>query len=279
VSNKRGDVIERELAHRFPQPDAPQVLRKLPAPRELAAPAPDSARASMGEPARTSRQLDIAPGSSVSPPKPAHRGPSRPKDRPATQTKPLAPQRYKLQVTLSEDTNNKLRQAQQLLRHRVPNGDLAEVLDRALDLLVEAEMKRQFGQTKHPRKSAEASGAKGKPKSSRSRHIPNAVRRQVVERDGLQCSFTSAEGQPCSETGPLQLHHVAPFGKDGPHSVENVRLFCRAHNLYAAELDYGAAKMAQYLSSDLPAEVREAPVFCPALEWPELERRGRDRSF
>ena len=50
---------------------------------------------------------------------------------------PIAPERYKVQLTVGRETHDKLRRAQDLLRHSIPNGDPAEILDRALTLLVE----------------------------------------------------------------------------------------------------------------------------------------------
>jgi hypothetical protein len=50
---------------------------------------------------------------------------------------PLAPERFALELTIGGATQEKLVRAQALLRHQVPSGDLAEVLDRALDALLE----------------------------------------------------------------------------------------------------------------------------------------------
>jgi hypothetical protein len=58
---------------------------------------------------------------------------------------PLAPQLYKLQVTITEETQQKLKQAQELIRHQIPDGSTAKILDRALDLLVEKLKKQKFG--------------------------------------------------------------------------------------------------------------------------------------
>ena len=49
----------------------------------------------------------------------------------------LAPEHYKLQVTLRRETHEKLRLAQALARHAVPDGDLGSILDRALTLLID----------------------------------------------------------------------------------------------------------------------------------------------
>jgi hypothetical protein len=50
---------------------------------------------------------------------------------------PLAPARYKVQFTVSGETYQKLRHAQNLLRHAIPSGDPAAIFDRAITMLVE----------------------------------------------------------------------------------------------------------------------------------------------
>ena len=41
------------------------------------------------------------------------------------EVKPIAPERYKIQFTVSREAYEKLRRVQDLLRHTVPNGDPA----------------------------------------------------------------------------------------------------------------------------------------------------------
>ena len=84
--------------------------------------------------------------------------------------KPLAPQRFGLQVTISEQTREKLRRAQELLSHTVPGGDIAQVLDRALDALIAKLERERFAQTTQPRPGRRTKSA---------RHIPAHVRREV----------------------------------------------------------------------------------------------------
>ena len=64
---------------------------------------------------------------------------------------PLAPERYRIQFTASAATRDKLLRAQELLRHRIPSGDLAQVFDRALDVLVRDLEKERFGAADRPR--------------------------------------------------------------------------------------------------------------------------------
>ena len=63
------------------------------------------------------------------------RASASPTRRPAPVT-PLAPQRFKVQLTIGQETHDKLRRVQDLLRHAVPSGDPAVIIDRALTLLL-----------------------------------------------------------------------------------------------------------------------------------------------
>ena len=73
----------------------------------------------------------------------------------------------------------------------------------------------------------------------RGRHIPAAVRRAVLERDGDRCTYMDAYGQRCRETRRLEFHHLQPFALGGPTTAENLSLRCPAHNALAAEQDFG----------------------------------------
>jgi hypothetical protein len=56
-----------------------------------------------------------------------------------------SPEHYRMQVTIPKGTHDKLRHAQALLSHAVAPGDVAQVLDRALDLLIRRLESRRFG--------------------------------------------------------------------------------------------------------------------------------------
>ena len=58
---------------------------------------------------------------------------------------PLSEARYRLQVTGSCEFRDKLFRARDLMMHSNPNGDLAVVVERALDELIEVLEKRKFG--------------------------------------------------------------------------------------------------------------------------------------
>jgi 5-methylcytosine-specific restriction endonuclease McrA len=76
-----------------------------------------------------------------------------------------------------------------------------------------------------------------------SRHVPDAMKRAVYERDGGRCAFVDSRGKRCEETGALEIDHVDGFARTHRHDVDELRLLCRAHNQHAAETMYGRAFM------------------------------------
>lgn len=143
---------------------------------------------------------------------------------------PLAPGRYKVQFTVTSETYEKFRRAQDLLRHRLPNGDPAAVFDRALTVLLDTLDKQRLATTGHPRAV--------RPTKKLSRHVPAAVRREVWARDEGRCKFEGLAGR-CQETGFLEIHHIVPYASGGPTTVENLELRCAAHNRYEAAQHFG----------------------------------------
>ena len=105
------------------------------------------------------------------------------------------------------------------------------MFDRALSALIEQLQKQKCAATSRPRQPrASAPG---------SRHVPASVRREVWRRDGGRCAFVGARGR-CTERGFLEFHHVVPFAAGGAPDAGNIELRCRTHNLYEAELFFGA---------------------------------------
>jgi hypothetical protein len=92
---------------------------------------------------------------------------------------PLAPERYKVQLTVGAETYGKLRRAQDLLRHAIPNGDPAAIFDRALTLLVAHLEKTKLAMTAAVPSSAHKGGARNAASSNSITwsHTPPAARR------------------------------------------------------------------------------------------------------
>jgi hypothetical protein len=146
-----------------------------------------------------------------------------------------------VQFTASARLREKLERLQALMRSKVPDGDLATILEEAVTEKLERLEARRFARTNRPRK--ELRETETKPSS---RHIPAAVRRVVHERDGTGCHYVDERGHRCSERHRLEFHHPYPFGRGGDHSPQNIRLLCRGHNALLAEHDYGREAMARH---------------------------------
>jgi hypothetical protein len=145
---------------------------------------------------------------------------------------PLGGRQFRVQFTVSAPTRDKLRLAQDLLRHQIPDGDLSGIIDRALTLLLEALAREKFAAAERPR--TRAATGNDTPQVA-SRHIAAHVRRTVWLRDGGCCAFIGTNGRRCGARGFLEFHHVVPFSLGGDSTVANIELRCRAHNRYEAE--------------------------------------------
>lgn len=76
-----------------------------------------------------------------------------------------------------------------------------------------------------------------------SRHIPAQIKRQVWERDQGRCQFRDRRsGKLCGAQSRLEIDHTFPYALGGEHSLANLRLMCRSHNQYRAQLLFGQVK-------------------------------------
>ena len=221
-AGKGKQEVEEVLASWFPQPDVSPSVRKVPSrvgvTEEIALPEVRVPPASPLVAASTS------PGAA-----PSRDVPSKP-----ALVRPLAPERYEIRFTAGAETRDLLREAQDLLGHAVPTGDLAAVVHRALTVLVADLKRRKFGATSRPRP--------GRPSDSGSSTVAAAVRREVAARDASRCAFVSKDGHRCKERRFLEFHHVVPRAVGGAATVANIQLRCRAHNGHEVDLFFGPGK-------------------------------------
>ena len=217
ATHKSKREVEHIAARLQARPDVASVVRRLPSKNSHTADPPLAGTAVAPE---TTPPISNVATARASLPMPS----VRPK------TEPLAPGRYKVQFTVSEETYLKFRRVQDLLRHKVTNGDPATIFDHALTVLLANLEKSKIASTERPRASSFS--------ATRSRHVPAAMRRAVWKRDGGRCRFQGGAGR-CTETGRLEFHHVIPFARGGPTAVDNLELRCAAHNRYEAEQCFG----------------------------------------
>lgn len=211
AAGKTTEEIRRLVASLNPQPPVPSVLRKLPEPRPAAIASPVPA---VDADAAMSLSEMLALPVQVPASAPASRRPV---------VAPLSESHYKLQVTISAGARERLAQIQGLMRHRLPSGDPAAIVEHALEVLHAELLKQKAAQVAKPRAGRTASEAKG-------RYIPASVKREVWRRDEGRCAFVAADGTRCGSQDGLEFHHVQPYAVGGEATSSNIEMRCRAHN-------------------------------------------------
>jgi 5-methylcytosine-specific restriction endonuclease McrA len=236
AAGKSRREVERLVAARFPQPAVAFSVRKLAAAaeRQVTSPSVVASNYSVALPIPAVVALqpavpDLAPSTQTRGPRPAH-------------IKPINEDQFSVRFTARASTWDKLQAAQDLLRHAVPNGDVAEIFDRALQLLLEDLARKKFAATTRPR------AIKGTHPDSRD--LPAWLMRAVWVRDCGRCAFVSTTGRRCSARGGLEFHHVHPYAEGGKATLENIVLRCRSHNLHEMNEFYAPIRKALNAISD-----------------------------
>ena len=157
------------------------------------------------------------------------------RSNPPPKVKAIAPRRYALHLTMSQEQFDKLRYAQELLSHQVAPGDIVEALERVLDTAIPHLEKVKFAATGRPRQPAPQASSRAP------RHVPAHVKRAVWQRDGGRCTFVSETGHRCPARTLLEFDHIDEVACGGRATVERIRLRCRAHNQYGADARSGSS--------------------------------------
>ena len=203
----RSDFEVREiLAERFPQAPAPTTIEPI-GEQTVLAPSQESVSEHAGLAAQRV-QRDVNP----------------------LLVKPIAADQYRATFTMSRRFRDKLRHLKDLLGYRKTVPDEAEMMETAVDIYIAQVEKRKFGSPDRPQRGR---------RSKSSTHVSTEVRRQVFERDGSRCTFTSEDGVRCPETRGLECDHIEPVARGGDSRPSNLRLRCRAHNQLEAERTFG----------------------------------------
>jgi hypothetical protein len=249
------------------QPHPAPPMRELV--RAVAPRAPEVRSALTSERAETESLLEPAPAvmvpAAATPPAPREPAPASvsappPPEAPARPTvTPLTADLRRFTVTVSRRFLSKLEQARHGRAHVASRAGAEEVLEAALDLLLEQQARRR-GHARR-RKSAtppELSGAKEAraadeaqarpgpapaPDAAAPAYVPAAVRDEVWTRDGGGCQWPTADGCVCGSTWLVELDHILPTARGGPSTPSNLRVLCRHHNHLAARELFGDAWM------------------------------------
>ena len=202
---------------------------------------------------------------------------------------PTSADRYRVQFTADAKLRELIERACALCPERRPEGELAHVITRGLELFVAQQEKRRFAVGCKPREarvevatkahagappgtsSPAGIATRGTPLSTppgampstppsaarRRRAIKASVRRVVHERDQGRCAWVSREGVRCSARARLQFDHVEPWARGSADDASNLRLACPTHNRLHARHCFGAVQIAVKIAARRAAERRE----------------------
>jgi 5-methylcytosine-specific restriction endonuclease McrA len=82
---------------------------------------------------------------------------------------------------------------------------------------------------------------------SKTRYIPESLKREVWKRDQGLCTYQSPDGKRCKSRFALQIDHKIPLAWDGKTELANLQLLCRTHNQFKAIQQFGEEKMRPFL--------------------------------
>ena len=216
--------IELLIAARFPKADVKTSVRKV---------APRGGRKAK-EPAEALRLLHGT--------------------RTPAKVEPTSRETYSIRFATSAETKKLLDRAKDLLGHG-KQADVGQILEMGLMALVENLEKKKFAKTDRPRKSK----TKKEPAPG-DRYIEAWVRRAVAQKDGHRCTYVSKNGRRCPCTFGLEYDHIIPVALGGKSTVDNLRLRCRAHNVYAAEQVFGRDEMDRHRKAPFPGKAIRQPT-------------------
>ena len=226
AARRSKDEIRELLADRAPKLDVPLSFEAVAGSGEVSVRTPEGAAGGVSPEAAPAAAGDAGNSSMVSvrTPRPGRR----------LKLSPLGGGRYDTSFTMEQAAREAIRYFEQLAGRKVTAQEMSEALAEGFRSKSKALEQRRFGVTDRPRRQGKAANG---------RHIPNAVKRQVWQRDEGRCSFVAESGRRCERRGDVQFDHVEPVARGGKSTVENLRLLCRAHNQYEAERVFGAGFM------------------------------------
>jgi 5-methylcytosine-specific restriction endonuclease McrA len=228
-----------------PQPAPRDLFQRLPAPRAAAQCAAALTAASCPAPAVPAAEAGAliappanAPEAQVATALQANFASPVPARRAAAAPQPISADQYVLRVTIGQELADDLKKVKALLSHSIPDGNLEAVLHACVrNMIAHCEKRRMGSDEPRPRK------VKQPPKD---RGVPVEVSREIWKRDGGTCAYLAPDGKRCGSDYQVEVHHLQPYARKGPPTVENLQIRCRAHNRYAAEKDFGSDFMARF---------------------------------
>jgi hypothetical protein len=175
---------------------------------------------------------------------------------PRAEIQPLTAERTRIHVTVDRGFHARLEEARDALSDAHPHASDGDILELALEALLERAAKRKGIGTRRP---------KG-PRPSKREHVPAHVLAAALERAGRCCEWKLASGGVCGSRRRLQPDHIRPLALGGISDLSNIRILCTFHNLLAARGVFGDGWMDQFTANPRAAAALRAGIGDEAIE-------------
>ena len=156
--------------------------------------------------------------------------------------------RFELRFSISDDLMEQFKESLQLLSGKYPKGaTIEDAFAEFVKLFLDKnspkrrEERRQASKKSNPCvESAPEAGGKSMTGENKkpTRYISLEKRDQVWLRDEGRCTYINNDKR-CTCTHDLEIDHIEPFAIFKNNDISNLRLRCRAHNLYSAKKFFG----------------------------------------
>jgi hypothetical protein len=194
AAGKSKSELQHLLAERFPRPDVPSRLELIGGPSQASLGGTTPMAWERSESASPAQRADASSRSRI---------------------EPLAPARYRVEFTANAGLREKLQRAADLMRHTNPSGDLAVLVERALDtLLPKLETQRLAKPARPARPAGSTSVISQGPPSERSVPKDSPSERSVLKDSPSERSVL--KGSPSERSVPKDSRSERSVPKDSP---------------------------------------------------------------
>ncbi len=167
--------------------------------------------------------------------------------------KPQQDDSVRLEITLTPEQYEYLKQAQSLLSHICPPSSMAEVLAALAQNYVQKKLKSAISNTKKitqqkttainteskstnkPLTQSANARAEHLNKKPYRKYISIHTKRDLLQKANQQCEYVDHKSQQkCTSRFQLEIDHIQPLAIGGSDEVRNLRVLCRIHNAMMA---------------------------------------------
>lgn len=182
--------------------------------------------------------------------------------------RPATEDRYNFRFNARKTFAEKFERMAEVLGVEHPHQHLEELFERGIEAVLDKEdpkRKLERRRQREEKKQAARSGEEDKERSAVrerdetegsesanrtvSRYVPAEVRERVLEKAGYRCEFYGPDGSRCRCRTGLQIEHTLPFAVYRTHDERFLKVFCSAHNRYAAKRYYGSEFIQQKIDA------------------------------